>query len=407
MLLISIKHQASVKMQHTLSLLIFHLFGLPIMNTPRILISGAGIAGLSLAHCLEQQGIHYVIIEKHATSTHTSSGIALPFNAIQALRKMGLADKVLAVAHQVNDVTYTKKTGKVLAYANLLAAPLNQDKFIAMNRESLHAILLEGIEPRINFNTTIDSFLPTTNGVNVISSNSELNGKYDLVVSAEGIHSPLRKECFPEEETTIDHNIPNWRFVVDQPNHGLQPTYMLDRTELFMVYPLSPDTLYCYAHIFDQTNQYDKGSSSKQLRKVFSQFSEPARSLLNNLDDSTIIRSRLQSVKQPYYKKGRIVFIGDASSACSPLLQQGAASAFEDALCLAKQLAGNPVAQAISVYQNTRSPRVGWTVETSDKPVKLIKAMRNPIGAFIRNKVIQKKGPLNADGWKQLAKMPV
>jgi len=377
------------------------------MNPPRILISGAGIAGLALAHCLEQQGISYTLIEKHATSAHSSSGIALPFNAIQALRKMGLAEKVLAAAHQVNEVSYTKKTGKVLAQANLLAAPLNQDKFIAMSRQSLHGILLNSIKQHIQFNTAIDSFSPTTNGVNVACSNPVLNGEYDLIVSAEGIHSPLRKECFPEEETTIDHNIPNWRFVVDQPNHGLQPTYMLDRTELFMVYPLSPDTLYCYAHIFDQTNQYDKGSSSKQLRKVFSQFSEPARSLLNNLDDSTIIRSRLQSVKQPYYKKGRIVFIGDASSACSPLLQQGAASAFEDALCLAKQLAGNPVAQAISVYQNTRSPRVGWTVETSDKPVKLIKAMRNPIGAFIRNKVIQKKGPLNADGWKQLAKMPV
>ena len=376
------------------------------MNAPRILISGAGIAGLSLAHCLEQQGISYVLIEKHASSTHTSSGIALPFNAIQALRKMGLADKVLEAAHQVNDITYTKKTGKVLAHASLLAAPLNQDKFIAMSRKNLHAILLDGIEQRIQFNTTIDSFTPTENGINVVSSNTELNGKYDLIVSAEGIHSPLRKNAFPEEQTTIDHNIPNWRFVVDQPNHGLQPTYMLDRTELFMVYPLSPNTLYCYAHIFDQTNQYEKGSSSKQLRKVFSQFSEPARSLLNNLNDSSIIRSRLESVKQPYYRKGRIVFIGDASSACSPLLQQGAASAFEDALCLAKQLANNPIEQAISAYQNTRSPRVDWTVETSDKPVKLVKAMRNPIGAFIRNKVIQKKGPLNADGWKQLAKMP-
>ncbi len=373
------------------------------MSSPRVLISGAGIAGLSLARSLEKLHIEHVILEKRSTSSHSGSGIALPFNAIQALRKLGLRENVLEDAHQVNEVVYTKNNGSVIARANLLDPPLNQDKFVAMHRSKLHEILLDGIESRIQFETTIHSFEPAPNRVKVTCSNLALSGDYDLVVSAEGIHSTLRQQCFPDEETTIDHNMPNWRFVVDCPTHGLQPLYMLARTELFMAYPLDPDTLYCYGHVYDETGRYGSGNPHEHLRKVFGGFGGPVRELLDRLDDQPVLCSRLQSVKKPYYRKGSVVFVGDAGNACSPLLQQGAASAFEDVICLSEQLAEYPVDRAITMYQRIRAPRVEWVVKTSDGPIKMMKMMRNPVGAFIRDMVVRKKGPLNAHGWKQLA----
>jgi hypothetical protein len=42
-------------------------------------------------------------------------------------------------------------------------------------------------------------------------------------------------------------------------------------------------------------------------------------------------------------------------------------------------------------------------MKTSDSPIKLMKWMNNPLGTFIRDMIVRKKGPLNADGWKQLA----
>ncbi|MET0332511.1 MAG: FAD-dependent monooxygenase [Dyella sp.] len=373
------------------------------MTSPRILISGAGVAGLSLARRLEQLGIAHVLIEKRAAAPISSAGIALPFNAIQALRQLGLAEPVLAAAHEVSEVSYTKKDGRVLGRANLRDAPLNQDKFVAMRRSDLHAILMDGIAPRIHFQTTIESFDARPDGVQVNSANSAVHGHYDLVVSAEGIHSDLRQRSFADETTTVDHNVANWRFVVDYPQHGLQPIYMLARSEMFMAYPIGPDALYCYAHVYDDARHYAKRDPQQSLRHLFGGFGGQVGAILDRLGAQPIVSGRLESVVKPYYAKGRIVFIGDASNACSPLLQQGAACAFEDALCLAEQLHVHPVDGAIEAYQKLRAPRVDWIVKASDGPLKMMKMMRSPLGAFMRNMLIRRKGPLNAHGWKELA----
>jgi len=377
-------------------------------QSPRILISGAGIAGLVLAHCLKQRNIAYVIIEKKSQAKYNDAkgtGIALPFNAIQTLRKLGLADKVLASAHQVDEIIYANQKGQAISQASLHTAPLNRDKFVALLRSQLQAILLEQIIADIYFQTEINDFNSHSNGVTVNCSNLNLSGHYDLVVSAEGIHSPLRQRCFPNETTIVNHHIPNWRFLVDYPQHGLQPSYLFARSELFMFYPISPDALYCYAHVYDTEGKYQNGEPLQHLQQLFSQFGGEVPKLLKNLDPASIISSHLQSVDKPYYAKNGIVFIGDAGNACSPLLQQGAASAFEDALCLADQCQKYPINQALQEYQRIRSPRVEWVLNHSDVPIQKIKMMRSPLGALIRNTLFRIKGPLNVDGWKQLAKM--
>jgi 2-polyprenyl-6-methoxyphenol hydroxylase-like FAD-dependent oxidoreductase len=325
---------------------------------------------------------------------------------MQALRKLGLADKVLASAHQVDEIIYANKKGKTISQASLHLAPLNQDKFVALLRSRLQDILSEQIIADIHFETEINSFNSDESGVTVSCSNPSLSGHYDLVVSAEGIHSSLRKRCFPHKTTTVCHNISNWRFLVDYPQHGLQPSYFFARSELFMLYPISPDALYCYAHVYDADSDYRKGDPQHDLQQLFGQFGGEVPNILKRLDPDSIISSHLQSVDKPYYAKDGIVFIGDAGNACSPLLQQGAASAFEDALCLANQCQQYPIQQAVQEYQRIRAPRVEWVLNHSDIPIQKIKMMRSPLGAFIRNMLFRSKGPLNVYGWKQLAEMP-
>lgn len=138
-----------------------------------------------------------------------------------------------------------------------------------MRRDSLHDILLHGVKSEIDYETTIETFDARADGVDVTFSNPAHNGFFDLVVSAEGIYSKLRQLHYSNEETTIEHNLPNWRFLVEYHNHGMQPVYMVDRSETFLAYPLSPDAVYCYGHVYDDTRKYDNGNPQDHLRDLF------------------------------------------------------------------------------------------------------------------------------------------
>jgi 2-polyprenyl-6-methoxyphenol hydroxylase-like FAD-dependent oxidoreductase len=64
----------------------------------RILIVGAGIAGLALGRALRVHGLVPEIIERAVSWPDRGAGLYLPGNGVRALGALGLADKVLARA---------------------------------------------------------------------------------------------------------------------------------------------------------------------------------------------------------------------------------------------------------------------------------------------------------------------
>jgi 2-polyprenyl-6-methoxyphenol hydroxylase-like FAD-dependent oxidoreductase len=59
------------------------------------------------------------------------------------------------------------------------------------------------------------------------------------------------------------------------------------------------------------------------------------------------------------WHRGRVVLIGDAAHASSPMMGQGGCMAMEDALVLAESLDTHPtLAQVLEVYVIRRRPRV-------------------------------------------------
>jgi 2-polyprenyl-6-methoxyphenol hydroxylase-like FAD-dependent oxidoreductase len=64
------------------------------MDHCRILIVGAGLAGLSLARALRQAGLAPQVIEREASWGVAGTGIYLPANGVRALRTLGLEGAV-------------------------------------------------------------------------------------------------------------------------------------------------------------------------------------------------------------------------------------------------------------------------------------------------------------------------
>lgn len=366
-----------------------------------ILIVGAGIIGLSLARQLQKLNIPYRLIEKRNAMPEEDMGIALPANAVRALRYMELGEKIEASAHRINKIICATEAGKILSTASLDEPPLNQDWFVALGRKKLHEILSADIS-NVQFGTTVEQIHFIDNGVSVKFNHSSKRENFSLIVGADGINSRIRRLVFSDNHL-LDLNVTMWRWINDYDTSELQPTYLLGTRDVFIVYPISNNKVFCYAHVFDPDDMYSHLThSSEVLHNCFAQYGGIAKQLLNVLpDDHNIISGRLRSFEHPLFGKDRIALIGDAAHACSFALQQGAASGFEDVIVLSELLHEFSIPDAISYYERFRKERINWTLLASDAPMKMLGNMDETAVAE-RNKRIRKNGPLNVQGWKTL-----
>jgi 2-polyprenyl-6-methoxyphenol hydroxylase-like FAD-dependent oxidoreductase len=71
-------------------------------------------------------------------------------------------------------------------------------------------------------------------------------------------------------------------------------------------------------------------------------------------------------VEQEAWYTGRVVLIGDAAHASSPMMGQGGSLAMEDAYVLAEALCAEAnLESALDTYVRRRTPRVSWVQQQS------------------------------------------
>lgn len=372
--------------------------------TSKILIVGAGIAGLSVAQWLTRFGIDFEIVEKRSSEAITHTGLVLPFNAVRELKDLDVLERLEGRYFEASTITYSKVTGKVIKTASLTEPPFENDQFIALNREDLDTAMLEGLERKVRYNTEILTVEHSDDAVNITCTNELLNGSYDLLIAADGISSLVRQKNFEGQEMLLDHNVIGWRFVTPFPEHSLQPLHMVGQTDLFTVYPISDDMLYCYGHVYEDLNDIVLGENAHEnIKKIFSGYGGPVPYILSQIDDVEILTNRLKSVVKPCFFDRRVVFVGDAANGCSPLIQQGVAMALADSRCLADALAMQNVDQALITYQEKRERKVERTIHFADAPLSHLQNMQSWLGRGLRDLKIRAAGPPDVNAWKKIA----
>jgi len=121
--------------------------------------------------------------------------------------------------------------------------------------------------------------------------------------------------------------------------------------------------VYCYCDVVSPPDHSaSERGPAERLPELFSEFAEPAATLLAGLDAAADIHvSTIEEVALDGWARERVVLIGDAAHATSPNMAQGAAMALEDALVLADCLRRIPaIPGAIAAFQARRQPRAEW-----------------------------------------------
>jgi 2-polyprenyl-6-methoxyphenol hydroxylase-like FAD-dependent oxidoreductase len=345
----------------------------------RVLVVGAGIAGLAAARTLHTQGAVVEIIERAAAPTREGTGIYLPGNAVRALDGLGLGEHVAELAVRIERQVVADHRGTPLFGIDTADLWEGVAPCLAMHRADLLRVLLAGArDVPITWGRSPQAVTVGAGGAMVTFSDG-VDGCYDLVLGADGLHSTVRQLVF---DAPAPHPVGQYarRFVVTQPETKPVWSVMLGRQSSFLTIPIGNGQMYCYCD--------GPLASPPPLRELLAGYAEPVPTLLDALDeasdgDGTGHAGPVEEVVLDSWSHGAVLLIGDAAHATSPNMAEGAAMALEDAIVLAECLtAATSVPDATAAYERRRRPRTDWVLRQThrrDRTRTLHPAVRSPV----------------------------
>jgi 2-polyprenyl-6-methoxyphenol hydroxylase-like FAD-dependent oxidoreductase len=346
------------------------------MTTIRnVLIVGGGIAGMSLAICLQKQGIQAEIVERKTDWTVLGVGIILQGPALRGLRRIGLLDRCLQEGFGSNELLIGGAAGHIFARLPQpqLAGP-EYPATVAILRPALHTILAEasqetGVSIRLGLSVrSFGSLSQEANAVEVEFTDGT-RGNYDLVVGADGIYSHVRELLFGKSIQPMYVGQVVWRANLERPPEVTDVSMWYGPRNKAGLSPFSQQGMYLFlTQNVPAPPRPEQEQLPALLREQLAEYQGLVGEVRDHITDPQQINHRpIESlILPPPWYKGRVVLIGDAAHASTPHLAMGAAMAIEDAVVLSDLLTSNiPVEQMLEEFMRRRYERCRMVVENS------------------------------------------
>jgi FAD-dependent urate hydroxylase len=348
-------------------------------STLRVLVVGAGIAGLAVARALRMTGIRPEVVEELPATTVPGAGIYLPGNAARALRSLDLDTPLRRLGQVVDRQVFLDARGRKLCEVDVgqLWAGIGESR--ALPRAELHRVLLSAAGGEVRYDTGVRA-LEIEHDTATVEFGDGSRSTYDLVVGADGRRSTVRTGAGLGGAARPTGQIV-YRSVVTGGPRLHEWTALLGRRAAFVAVPMGAGRLYCHA---DETVAPDAAAPTDPLahvREVFGGYGGPVPAVLEAMEKVQVART--DEVELGRWSRGPVLLVGDAAHATSPSLAQGAAMAFEDAVVLGEVLrsaAGVP--EALAAYESRRRPRTRWVLDRTrerDRTRDVPPALRDPL----------------------------
>ena len=370
----------------------------------RVLVVGAGIAGLATARALARAGFSPEVIEREPASPDAGTGIYLPGNAARALRALGLEAEVAERAVEIPRQRFLDHHGRLLADIDVARCGPASDR-VSRSIARLCMTCWKGADDTpIREGVTLDRFTQRDGKVDAELSDGA-RSEYDLLVGADGIHSTVRRLAFGNAPARPLGQMA-WRLVAACPPHVTTWSVMLGHRTAFLIVPIGHGRAYCYC---DTDADPGADRAPERLSELLTGFAEPAKTILESPGDVHV--SALEEVVLDSWVHGQVVLVGDAAHATSPNMAQGAAMALEDALVLAQCLAEiAPIPRALAAFESRRRRRTDWVraqTHRRDRTRKLPTAARNIVLRTVGPRIFRANyAPLLADAQHGAAEPP-
>jgi 2-polyprenyl-6-methoxyphenol hydroxylase-like FAD-dependent oxidoreductase len=349
----------------------------------KAMVVGGGIGGFTTALSLEAAGIEAAVFEQVDRIEALGVGINLQPNAARELIELGLAGDLKAVAIETSTLTYYNRLGQpIWSEPRGLAAGYAWPQY-SIDRGDLQMILLSAVNAKVgahNIHTghKLVSFEQSSGGVTAHfidrSTGKPLpSHRGDVLIGADGIHSAVRAQLYPDEGAPVSSGRIQWRGVIEAAPFldGRTHVTIGSRERRAVIYPISEKLRARGRSLINWVTVLGKQKASEQpgtwdrraiKERFFAHFKDwnfdwiPFADLIAGTKD---IYEYPKDDRDPLprWSFGRVTLLGDAAHPMRPIGSQAGSQAVVDARVLALALATSPsIEDGLEAYERERLP---------------------------------------------------
>lgn len=373
------------------------------MKQKTVLISGTGVAGLSLAYWLKRFGFFPTLIEKYPCLRTGGYKIDLRGSGLEILKRMGVYPAISESRTRNRRGILVDEIGRQVMEmkVDLLGTRL-EDFDLEIMRTTLCHILYDTIrEIECIFDDSIKQIFDRGDSLDV-EFEKHSPRTFDLVIGADGLHSKVKNLVFGEESQFLKDlgiYVSVWTFPnflnlneCEIEQHTLQKFVNLYRdrkntkaTVAIAFYSPKP----CYSR--------DPKDQQKLISEIFkgSKWEIFAKILEGMADSPDFYFDSIAQVHMSRWSKGRVALVGDAAYSATPLSGQGTSIAIAGAYVLAGELfeADGVYEVAFSRYEEIMRPFIKENQQLANMSFQIMKDSAYSkwlyrIGSLMPNKVI-------------------
>ncbi|KID64203.1 FAD-dependent monooxygenase andE [Metarhizium brunneum] len=403
----------------------------------RVLISGGGVAGLTLANALQHARINYLLLEARSNiAPQLGASIGLGPNGSRILDQLGCYDEIMALTQPIHYTgSHYGNTGDYIrpkTDAFQLVQARSNYCMCFLDRQSILAVLAKRIiDKRVLLNKKITVVDHYKHGVRVTCQDGTCY-EGDVLVGADGNYSITRREMWRAADQESPGTIPESEkhkmsaeykcmFGISAPIPELTPrsfdvTYNKDMSPIVIVGKHGR----VYWFLIARMPQVFKAGNIPRFSD------EEARAFAEEHLDQPLMPGALVKVRdlwerreaynmvaleEAYYDHwtyGNFALVGDSAHKMTPNMGSGGNSAIESAAALANSLVQtldgckgtrptrDEIQSALQRYQNARRLRASRTVIASNLVTRL-HAVKDYLHHFAAHHILPNAGDLLVD----------